>query len=98
MLSTILLQIHHENNFYLPVNTDKPKFVTFLVTALSHKFCCPKMSQNEMASCIGSGRKIGEQPRIFQVMGANQNAQKLLFTYLLNTKCTYRLDSDLSGG
>ena len=56
------------------------------------------MYQNEMASCIGSGRKIGEQPRIFQVMGANQNAQKLLFTYLLNTKCTYPLDSDLSGG
>ena len=56
------------------------------------------MSQNEMASCIGSGRKIGEQPRIFQVMGANQNAQKLLFTYMLNTKRTYPLDSDLSGG
>ena len=52
----------------------------------------------EMASCIGSGRKIGEQPRIFQFMGANQNARKLLFTYLVNTKCTYPLDSDLSGG
>ena len=51
-----------------------------------------------MASCIGSGRKIaGEQLRIFQVMGADQNARKLLFTYLVNTKI-YPLDSDLSGG
>ena len=31
-------------------------------------------------------------------MGANQNVPKLLFTDLVNTKCTYLLDSDLSGG
>ena len=27
----ILLQIQHENIFYLPVNTDKPKLVAFFV-------------------------------------------------------------------
>ena len=43
-------QIQHENHFYLPVNTDKPKFVAFLVffctTAQSHKFRLSKMSRN----------------------------------------------------
>ena len=28
---TLLLQIQHENNFYLPVNTDKLKLFAFLV-------------------------------------------------------------------
>ena len=31
---TILLQILNENKFYLPVNTDKPKFVGFFVICL----------------------------------------------------------------
>ena len=32
---------------------------------------------------------LSEYPRIFQVTGANQNAQKLLSTDLVNTKTTY---------
>ena len=42
------------------------------------------MPQNKTPSWLQSHN--GEQPRILQVTGANQNAQKLLFTDLVNTK------------
>ena len=76
--------------FYLPVNTNKIKFVTFLVfvctTAsflISHKFRLPKTSSNETPSWLQPQNSTVN--RIFRVTGANQNARKLLVTDLVNT-------------
>ena len=68
------VRIQHKNNFYLPLNNDKQKFVTFL------KFFC--RLHNLLL-------KFRECPVIFRVTGANQNARKLLFTDLVNIKIVY---------
>ena len=83
-----LWQIQHENNFL--VNTDKPKFVAFLVfvctTALfiAQISSFPKMSRKETPSWLRS--QNNEEQRIFRVRGAIQYARKLLVTDLVNTK------------
>ena len=46
----ILLQIQHENNFYLPVNTDKPKFVAFMVIACTTVSFMTQISSSENVS------------------------------------------------
>ena len=72
------------------MNTDKLKFVAFLVFVwlhLSHRFRLPKISRNQTPSWFLT--QNNEKPRIFRVTGANQNAQKLLFTDLVNTNFNY---------
>ena len=86
----ILLQIQHENNFLPTSKHRQAKFHRFLgiffvrLLYLSHKFRLPKMARNETPSWLRS--QNSEEPRIFWVTGANQNARKLLFTDLVNTK------------
>ena len=78
---------------YLPVITDKPKFVALLylfvrMLHLQLKFRFPReKSRNETPSWLRS--QNGEQPWIFRVTGANQKTQKLLFTDLGKTKINY---------
>ena len=43
--------------FYLPVNTDKPKFVAFLVFVFTHKFRLPKCLRNSQEPSYGSQSK-----------------------------------------
>ena len=87
---TILLQIQHENIFYLYQQTptrQSQSLSWYLFVRLLHlslKFRLPKMSRNETPSWLRS--QNSEQPRIFRVTGANQNARKVLFTDLVNTK------------
>ena len=74
---------------YRPVNTKKPNFVSYwyLLAQLLHlplKFHLSELSQNEKPFSIRF--QNSENPRIFRVTGANQNARKLLFTDLANTK------------
>ena len=47
---TILLQIQHANNFYLPVNTDKPKFLAFLVFVCTIASFMAQISSSESVS------------------------------------------------
>ena len=87
---TILLQIQQENNFstsqWTPTSQSSSLSWYFFVQLLhlSLKFRLPKMSRNETPSWLRS--ENSEQPRIFRVTGANQNAPNLLFTDLVNTK------------
>jgi len=78
--------------FYLSVNTDRPKFVPFLV------FVCMTASFITQISSIKNVSKrdtilalVAKQwiAKVFWVMRANQNVQKLLFTDLVNTKTKY---------
>ena len=75
--------------FYLPVNTDKPKFVAFLV------FFCTTAS---FIAQISSFENVSKRDAILAAVakqwiakdspslrGAKQNARKLLFTDLVNT-------------
>ena len=78
---------------YLPVITNKPKFVAVLYCLYecfiytSNFVFPPEKSRNETPSWLRS--QNSEQPRILRVTGANQNARKLLFTDLVNTKINY---------
>ena len=73
--------------FYLPVNTDKPKFVAFFVfVCIAASFIAQISSFREIAS-FGPGRKtVNSQGYSELLHGANQNARKLLFTDLVNTE------------
>ena len=74
-----LWQIQHENNFL--VNTDKPKFVAFLVfvctTALfvAQISSFPKMSRKETPSWLRS--QNNEEQRIFRVTGSHSKRAKI---------------------
>ena len=74
-----LWQIQHENNFL--VNTDKPKFVAFLVfvctTALfiAQISSFPKMSRKETPSWLRS--QNNEEQRIFRVTGSHSIRAKI---------------------
>ena len=46
----ILLQIQHENNFPPPVNTNKPKFVAFLVFVCTTTSFIAQISSSENVS------------------------------------------------
>ena len=89
---TILFKFSMKITFYLPLNNDKQKFVTFLeffcrLHNLLLKFRLSKMSRNETPSWLRS--QNSEYPMIFRVTRANQNARKLLFTDSVNTKIVY---------
>ena len=63
--------------FYLPVNTDKPKFNFFLVFVCTTTSFIAQISSSELSE-------------LFRVItGANKNARKLLFTDLVNTNKQY---------
>ena len=67
-----------------PANT----FSWYLLVQMLHlplKFHLSKLSRNKKPFWIPS--QNSEYPRIFRVTGANQNAQKLLSTDLVNTNC-----------
>ena len=69
-------------DFVVPVNTDKVKFVTFLVFVCTTASFIAQISSSENVSKRDAIlAPVAKQPRIFQVMGAcNHNARKLLFT------------------
>ena len=70
------------------MTSQSPSLSWYLFTRLLHlslKFRLPKISRKETPSWLWS--QNSEKPRIFQVTGANQNAQ--LFTDLVNTKLGY---------
>ena len=95
---TILLQIHHENNF-LPTSVhQQAKVRRFLGICLfdcfiyRSNFVFPKCL--ETRSHLGSGRKTVNSQGYSELPGANQNARKLLLTGLVNTKkppCSERI-------
>lgn len=76
------LQIQQENNFHLPVNTDKLEFVAFLVFV---SFIAQISSSENSSKRDAMLASVAIQPRIFLVTVANQNARKLVFTDLVNT-------------
>ena len=90
---TILLQIQRENNFLPTSKHPQAKVCRFRgfffvrLLHLSRKFRLPKMYRIETPSWHRSQNR--EQPRIFRVTGAKQNARKLLFTDLVNTNFVY---------
>ena len=63
-------------NFFLPVNADKPNFVPFLVFVVA---------ATSLTTKISSFKTVVKREAILNPMGANQNAQKLLSTNLVNT-------------
>ena len=83
-----LWQIQHENNFL--DNTDKPKFVAFLVFVCTTALFSAQISS--FRKCLkrkrhlGSCRKTMNSKGYSELRGANQNARKLLFSDLVNTK------------
>ena len=77
---TILLQIQHENHFLPTSKHRQAKVCRF-------RGIEKKMYWNETPSWHRSQNR--EQPRIFRVTGAKQNARKLLFTDLVNTNFVY---------
>ena len=72
--------------FHLPVNTDKLKFVAFLVFVCTTPSFIAQISSSENSSKRDAIlASVAIQPRIFRVTVANENARKLLFTDLVNT-------------
>ena len=72
--------------FHLPVNTDKLKFVAFLVFVCTTASFIAQISSSENSSKRDAIlASVAIQPRIFRVTVANENARKLLFTDLVNT-------------
>ena len=81
MIFTVLLQIQHEVIiFLLPVNTNKPKFVTFL----DKLFLCTTAS---FIVQISSSENIVKRDAILAQVA--RNVRKLLFTALVNTNNCY---------
>ena len=80
--------------FYLPVKTDKLKFVAFLVFVCTTVSFIAQISSSENSSKRDAIlASVAKQPKIFRVTVANQNARKLLFTDLVNTNEGYFLAS-----
>ena len=72
--------------FYLPVNTDKPKFVAFLVfVCMTASFIAQISSFENVSKRDAILAPVAKQWIAKDVTGANQNAQKLVFTDLVNT-------------
>ena len=82
----ILLQIQHENIFYLPVNTDKSKLVAFFVFVCATASFIAQISSSKNVSkwdaILGAVAKLWVAKDIPR---ANINARKLFFTDLVNT-------------
>ena len=72
--------------FYLPVNTDKPTFLAFLVLV------CTTAS---FVAQISSSQNVNRQG-YSELGGANQNARKLLFTDLVNANVFFFVFSSFS--
>ena len=83
--------------FYLYQQTQEPRHDTrqsqslswYLFLQLLHlslKFRVPKCLEERRHLGYGHKTVNSQQPRIFRVTGANQNARKVLFTDLVNTK------------
>ena len=73
--------------FYLPVNTNKPKIVAFSVLVCMTALFIAQISSSENAL----KRDAILAPVAKQWIAKDiPNAQKMLFTDLVNTKCGYR--------
>ena len=83
---TIVLQIQDGNNFLPTIEYRKAKVRRFLFLVrllhLWYKFRFPKISRRH----LGSGRKTVNSQEYSEFTGANQNARKLLFIDLVNTR------------
>ena len=91
-------KVQQENDFYLPVIIEKPKFVAFLVFALivrmlhlSHKFDLSENVSKRDAILAPVANREYLAKDWFRVTLAQKNAQKLLFTDLVSTKKDYPL-------
>ena len=68
-------------------HTDKQKFLSFLVLVVK---CFIYHSNFVFRKCLEKRCHLGSgQPKIFRVTRANQNARKVPFTDLVNTKIGY---------
>ena len=83
--------------FYLPVNTDKPNFVSFLVFFLYD--CFISCSNSVFQKCLETRRHLGPGPKTVNSQGYSElrepilkNVRKLLFTDLVNTNNIYFSD------
>ena len=78
--------------FYLPVNTDKQRFVASLVFVCTTASFIAQISSFENVSRLDASlAPVAKHwiAKIFRVTGTNQNARELLFTDLVNTKYVY---------
>ena len=79
--------------FYLPVNTDKPKFVVFFLV-----FVCTNASFNAQISSSKNASKrcaiyrLRNSQALFRITDVIRNACKLVFTDLVKTKrCQHKI-------
>ena len=78
--------------FFLSVNTDKPKFVTFLVFACTTaSFIAQILSTENVLKRDAILAPVAKQwiAKDIPSYGSQSNARKLLFTDLVNTKAVY---------